>query len=208
MTAPYDATGHPLHPYAGHVPNVSFRSKPSRVPPAELRERLAAALAATPGTACVEVAVGEGRQVVLRWVDGPAAGTVADLVATVVNWEVRTVGAPPSKPGVPSVVLARAFSDAALAVAVVRYQASNVRPYASSSERAVATLGELLEVDDPAHCRYPVPAAMAEQLLAAPDPADLDVLAGPDASPADRLAAKLAALGYDRLWNVAWKAVG
>lgn len=186
------------------MPNVFFRSKPSRVPPAELRLRLEAAFAdALPG-AGIEVVEGVGDEVVLSWADGPAAATVADVVGTVVNWEVRTEAAPPSKAGVPSVVLARSFSSRALAVAVVRYQASNVRPYVSTSERAVAGLATLLEVDEPARCGYPVPDAMADLLLAAPDPDGLDALAGAEASPADRLAAKLTALGYDRLWAKAW----
>ena len=188
------------------MPNVFFRSKPTRVAPSELAERLGAALAER--FAGTGFDVGHGADDVrLRWEDGPAAGTVADVVGTVVNWEVRTPSAPPSKPGVPTVVLDRRFSPRALAVAVVRYQASNVRPYRSSSEQAVAGLVELLEVDDPATSGYPVPDAMADLLLAEPEPDDLHERTGPDASPADRLAAKLTAVGYDRLWSAAWSAV-
>jgi hypothetical protein len=98
---------------------------------------------------------GESGAVVVRWEDGPAAGTVADVVAGVVNWEVRTVGAPPAKQGAPAVLLGRTLTDRALAVAVVRFRASNVRPYDSTSEKAVAALTALLEVDDPGRSGYP-----------------------------------------------------
>ena len=104
-------------------------------------------------------------------------------------------------------MLDRSLSDRALAVAVVRYRASNVRPYHSGSEKAVAALTELLEVDDPGRSGYPVPDAMADLLLAAPEPDALDERAGPDPSRADRLAAKLELLGYDRLWHTAWSGV-
>ena len=189
------------------MPNVFFRSKPSRIPPEEVRERLAAALAEALVGVTIDVSVDDSGAVVARWDDGPAAGTVADVVAGVVNWEVRTTGAPAGKEGAPAVVLARALSDRALAVAVVRYRASSVRPYDSGSDKAVAALTELLEVDDPARSGYPVPDAMADLLLAAPDPEGLDDRARPDPSRADRLAAKLELLGYDRLWHTAWAGV-
>ena len=79
------------------MPNVFFRSKPSRIPPEEVRDRLAGALAEALSGVTVDVAVDEEGAVVARWDDGPAAGTVADVVAGVVNWEVRTPGAPPAK---------------------------------------------------------------------------------------------------------------
>lgn len=189
------------------MPNVFFRSKPDRIDPDELGTRLTAALAeAVPG-AVIDAVVGTGNEVVLRWHDGPAAATVADVVAGVVNWEVRTEGAPAAKEGAPAVVLSRALSDRAVAVAVVRFRASNVRPYDSTSPKAAAGLTALLEVDDPARSGYPVPDAMADLLLAAPEPADLDERCGPDPSRADRLAAKLEALGYDRLWHTAWSGI-
>lgn len=183
-----------------------LRSKPMRVPPEELAGRLVAALGAALPSPGPTVAAA-GADVVVSWEDGPAAGTVADVVATVVNWEVRTPAAPPPKRGVPSVVLDRRFSEQALAVAVVRYQASNVRPYDSANEAAVAGLVALLEVDDPTRSGYPVPDTMAALLLEAADPADLDQRCGTNASPADRLAVKLSALGYDRLWEIAWSQV-
>lgn len=184
-----------------------FRSRPTRIEPGLLRDRLAAELASTFPGAVIDSAVGTGDEVVLSWEDGPAAGTVADVVARLANWEVRSVSAPPVKAGAPAVLLARRFSPGALAVAVVRYQASNVRPYDSGKPGSVERLTALLEVDDPGRSGYPVPDAMAALLLAAPDPDGLTERVGQEATPADRLAAKLVALGWDRLWHEAWSAV-
>lgn len=175
--------------------------------PVIVATRLAEAVARGWSGAGIEVAA-SGPEVVLRWEDGPASGVVAAAVAEVVNWPVRGAAGPPGDAGAPAVVLDRRFSDEALAVAVVRYQASHVRPYHSGDEAAVHGLVELLEQDDPARSGYPVPDAMAELLLSAPDPPDLDDVTGPDPSPADRLASKLTALGYDRLWHIAWSGIG
>lgn len=179
-------------------PNVFFRQRPTKLTPAEAVERLADVLPAG-----VEAAV-EGDDVVLAWQDGPSSATVADRVAEIVNWEVRGRTQPPGRPG-PGVLVARRFSPAALAVAVVRFRGSSVRPYDSSDPAAVATLSGLLDIDDPARCGYPVVDAMAALLVESPDPPHLDV--PDDASPADRLARKLTALGYDALWNRAWSSV-
>ena len=189
------------------MPNVFFRTRPTRVEPGKLRDRLAAALASALPGATFDVDVGDGDEVVVRWLDGPAAATVADVVGGVVNWEVRGVGAPAGKPGAPAVLLGRRFSPLALAVAVVRFQASNVRPYDSTSPVAVERLTALLEVQDPARSGYPVPDAMAALLLAARDPDGLAERVGPEATPADLLATKLGVLGWDRLWHEAWSAV-
>lgn len=179
------------------APNVFFRARPTKLGAAEAAARVAELL---PDVA-VEVA---GDDVALSWEDGPAAASVAAAVATVVNWEVRTPSQPSERPG-PSVLVRRTFSPAALAVAVVRHQGSSVRPYDSSDPRAVASLSGLLEIDGPARSGYPVVDAMATLLLDAPDP---DGLAVPDgASPADRLSAKLQAVGYDALWARAWSSV-
>jgi hypothetical protein len=83
----------------------------------------------------------------------------------------------------------------------VRYAGSHPRPYGSDRPQAVADLGQLLDVDDPARSGYPVVDRMAELLLERRPPDT----AGPDASPADRLADALTALGYDALWAIAWK---
>lgn len=188
------------------MPNVFLRSKPTRIDPDDLAHRLLPALVEQHPRTSFEVQP-NGGEVAVGWEDGPAVATVAEVVAPLANWEVRTAAAPPARAGAPAVVVERRFSDRALAVAVIRYQASNVRPYDSAAERAVAALVSLLEVDEPARSGYPVPDAMAELLLAAPDPDDLDDRLAPDATRADRLALKLSALGYDRLWATAWSDV-
>ena len=90
-------------------------------------------------------------------------------------------------------------------MAVIRHQASHVRPFTSTDEGAVAGLSALLETDDPGLSGYPVVDAMATLLLEAPEPDGLVV--PEDATRADRMAAKLTALGYDALWAVAWKGI-
>ncbi len=179
--------------------SVFFRSRPTRVDPEDLRRRLLAALAERWPEAGADVRLDDGTPVV-AWHDGPAAAAVAEVVAGLVNWEVRGAGVPPERPGAPAVLLDRTLSDAALAVAVVRYAASNPRPYDSANPKAVETLGRLLEEDDPATSGYPVVDRMAELLLERGD----REAGGPEASRADHLAAALTALGYDTLWRVAW----
>ena len=179
---------------------VFFRSRPTRIDPEDLRRQLAAALADRWPGAPFEVRLDDGTPVV-AWHDGPAAGSVAEVVAGLVNWEVRGVAVPPERPGAPAVLLDRSLSDAALAVAVVRFAGSNVRPYDSANPKAVETLGRLLDEDEPATSGYPVVDRMAQLLLERGDPA----AGGPDASRADHLAAALTALGYDALWAIAWK---
>jgi hypothetical protein len=179
--------------------SVFFRPRPTRVEPEDLRRRLLAALAERWPDGGFEVRLDDGTPVV-AWHDGPAAGSVAGVVAGLVNWEVRGVAMAPERPGAPAVLLDRSLSDAALAVAVVRFAGSNVRPYDSANPKAVETLGRLLDEDDPATSGYPVVDRMAELLLERGDPA----AGGPDASRADHLAAALTALGYDAVWRVAW----
>lgn len=186
------------------APNVFFRSRPTRLEAGEAARRIEAALGAALPSTRFAVRPDEGAPVV-AWLDGPSSGRVADVIASIVNWEVRSRGLPAARPGDPAVVLDRSFSPAALAVAVIRHQASHVRPYASDDAGAVAGLSALLEVDDPGVSGYPVVDAMAALLLAAPDPEGLP--AADDATPAERMAAKLTALGYDALWAVAWKDV-
>jgi hypothetical protein len=186
------------------APNVFFRARPTKLPPDEARRRLDDALGAAFPAAGMAVRLEDGVPVV-AWEDGPAGMQVADVTGSVVNWEVRSLGLRPGRAGAPAVLLDRAFSAPALAVAVIRHQASHVRPFSSTDERAVADLSALLETDDPARSGYPVVDAMAALLLEAPEPDDLAVPEG--ATPADRMAAKLTALGYDALWAVAWKGI-
>jgi hypothetical protein len=180
--------------------SVFFRSRPTRVEPEDLRRRLQAALDERWPDASFEVGLDEGNPVI-AWHDGPAPSAVTEVVGGLVNWEVRGVRTAPERPGAPAVLLDRSLSDAALAVAVVRFAGSHPRPYDSSRPAAVEDLGGLLDVDDPARSGYPVVDRMAELLLER-RPSDV---ADPDASPADHLAAALTALGYDALWAVAWK---
>ena len=180
--------------------SVFFRSRPTRVEPEDLRRRLQAALDERWPEASFAVRL-EGRDPVVTWHDGSAPSAVTELVGGLVNWEVRGARTPPERPGAPAVLLDRSLSDAALAVAVVRFAGSHPRPYDSERPQAVEDLAQLLDVDDPARSGYPVVDRMAELLLEQRPPD----AAGPDASPADHLAAALTALGYDALWAVAWK---
>src|SRR5215210_5024517 len=110
--------------------------------PEDLRRRLAAALAARWPDGAFEVRLDDGTPVV-AWHDGPAPTSVTAVVAELVNWEVRGVAVPPERPGAPAVLLDRSLSDGALAVAVVRFAGSNVRPYDSEDPKAVETIGRL-----------------------------------------------------------------
>jgi hypothetical protein len=180
--------------------SVFFRSRPTRIDPDDLRRQLAAALAERWPDAAFAVRL-DGDTPVIAWHDGPAPTSVTEVVAGLVNWEVRGVRVPPERPGAPAVLLDRTLSDAALAVAVVRFAGSNPRPYDSANPKAVETLGHLLDEDDPATSGYPVVDRMAELLLERGH----REAAGPGASRADHLAAALTALGYDALWAIAWK---
>ena len=142
----------------------------------------------------------------VRWHDGPAEASVAEAVGELPGWRFAVALEGHGAAGVPGdddrrspIWLRRSFSDEALAVAVVRFQASAVRPYDSSREGSEARLRDLLDVDDPARSGYPITDAMAALLLADPPVDD-------DASPtrADAWSRRLTELGYDRLWNQAY----
>ena len=180
--------------------SVFFRSRPTRIGPEDLCRQLASALAERWPAAPFDVRLEDGTPGVC-WHDGPAPTAVTEVVAGLVNWGVRGVGVPPERAGAPAVLLDRRLSDAALAVAVVRFAGSNPRPYDSSTPKAVETLGRLLDEDDPSTSGYPVVDRMAELLLERGD----REAGGAGASRADHLAAALTALGYDALWAVAWK---
>lgn len=143
----------------------------------------------------------------VTWHDGPAEATVAGVVGELPGWrlvvalDATDAAAVAAEDRRQPLWLRRTFSDEALAVAVIRYQASSVRPYDSAREGAEAVLRDLLDVDDPARSGYPLTDAMADLLLADPPPAD-------DGSPtrADAWSRRLTDLGYDRLWNQAYAA--
>jgi hypothetical protein len=143
----------------------------------------------------------------VSWHEGPAEGTVAAVMGEVPGWacESTMLGPDPdAASGVRVVRFERSFSDAALALAVVRYQASGVRPYERARAGAVERLWAILEEDDPSSSGYPITDAIRDLLVAAPDPPD--VTAWSD-DPAERWAQKLAAIGYDHLWNQAYASV-
>ena len=142
----------------------------------------------------------------VRWHDGPAEASVAEAVGELPGWRFAVALAGPDGAGAPDgddrrspIWLRRTFSDEALAVAVVRFQASGVRPFDSTREGAEARLRDLLDVDDPATSGYPLTDTMAALLLADPPAPD-------DDSPtrADAWSRRLTELGYDRLWNRAY----
>jgi hypothetical protein len=175
---------------------------------AELRVRVLDALAtAFPATA-FDVAAADAPPC-LSWRDGPAEGSVAGvvgLVGDVPGWTVESsmLGPDPHGPrGVQVLRLVRSFSDAALALAVVRFHAAGVRPFERSRPGAVDTLWAILEEDDPATSGYPLTDRIRDLLMAAPEPAGMSW----SDDPAERWAQKLVAVGYDRLWSQAWSTV-
>lgn len=147
------------------------------------------------------------------WQDGPSVATMWSTVGAPGGWSVSlelsqiAPGAlvEPSRPGTEPgrraevVRVSRAFSTRALAIAVVRFRASNPRPFSSARERHVRTIEQLVEVDDPASTSYPVVTEIAETVVG-----ELEPSADPARVTADMLSAHLEALGYDRLWNRAW----
>jgi hypothetical protein len=169
----------------------------------ELRPRLVDALvAAFPAT---PFSFGD-TDAVVSWHEGPAEGSVAAVMGDVPGWacESTMLGPDPNAAsGVRVVRFERSFSDAALALAVVRYQASGVRPFERARPGAVERLWAILEEDDPSSSGYPITDAIRDLLVAAPDPAG--VAWSDDA--AERWAQKLAAIGYDALWNRAYASV-
>jgi len=139
------------------------------------------------------------------WTDGPGTATVTGSVGDLPGWTL-VEGAPASdlSTGGPVVHLDRTLSDAALAVCLVRFYASRGRHWRSSEGPTHQDAWRaLVGADDPARSGYPIPDAVARLLLGEPDPADLP--SGP--TRADVLSAKLAAIGYERLWAVAFAAV-
>lgn len=154
-----------------------------------------------------DVAIEVHEEPALSWHDGPSEASVAGVVGELPGWRLLVALSDPDSVAQAiedgdrrtPVWLRRSFSDEALAVAVVRYQASTVRPYDSARPGAEAKLRDLLDIDDPSSSGYPLTDAMATLLLAdAPDPDD------DQPTRADAWSRHLTALGYDRLWNQAY----
>jgi hypothetical protein len=167
---------------------------------ARLVDDVAAAFASTPFTLSPPDAPPS-----VSWTDGPAEGSVARVVGDVPGWRVESsmLGADGGGTrGVQVLRFARSLSDAALALAVVRYHAADVRPFARDRPGAVEKLWAILEEDDPVTSGYPLTDRIRDLLVAAPEPPG-------DAprDPAERWAWKLSATGYDRLWSQAWATV-
>jgi hypothetical protein len=173
----------------------------TRRPWAELRVELADALARELPGAPIEV----HDEPSIAWHDGPAEATVAAAVGVVPGWRLVMALSHPLDPDGghddrrSPIWLRRTFSDEALALAVVRYQASTVRPYDSERPGAELKLRDVLDVDDPASSGFALADAMAALLLAAPPDPDDD-----QPTRADAWSRRLTELGYDRLWNQAY----
>ena len=170
----------------------------------ELRARLAEALPTTFPSTAFDLA-DETAPPAVSWFEGPAEGTVAATVGDVPGWRVESVllGPDPDAPrALTPLRLVRSFSDRAWALAVVRFQACDVRPFDRARPGAAEKLWAILEEDDPTAARWPLVEAITDLLVAEPEPEGAD---GPPATAgADYWAWKLQAVGYDRLWSRAW----
>lgn len=151
-----------------------------------------------------------GEAVLVGWRDGPSRRAVEAVVTGCPGYVLASEPAPRlgRRKGT-RVALERTFSEAALAVAVVRFAAAHPRPYDGRVPDHRADLADLLEHDDPASSGYPVVDAVARLLLAEPDPPPADPPEDAEEAPpldedADRLSRRLRHAGYDRLWAIAW----
>jgi hypothetical protein len=141
----------------------------------------------------------------VSWTDGPAGETYADAVGDLPGWT-WMAGDPGGDVTVagPVLFVRRDLSELATAIAVVRFYGSQGRHWSSSEgARGRDAWRALTEIDDPARSGYPIPDTIAALLLAEPAPPGLPT--GPTRG--DALAAKLAAIGYEKLWAVAFAAV-
>lgn len=151
-------------------------------------------------------ASGDEEPACVSWTDGPSFSTVSAAIGSPPGWTVASwpdfLPPPEPAPGRPSplLLLRRRFGDDALAVAVVRFAASNVRPFDSTNAAHHAPMTAIVDVDDPANCGYPLVARVARMLLDESGPR----LPGSDVNPADRLSHALSEAGYETLWNRAW----
>ena len=171
----------------------------------ELRARLAAELPERLPDAAFTLAGPEDEPCV-AWFEGPAEGSVARAIGDVPGWRVESARLgpdPDAARGLTPLRLDRTFSDRSWALAVVRFQASGVRPFDRSTPGAADRLWAILEEDDPAARRWPLVDAITDLLVAEPEPDG----APATTDPADHWAWKLRAVGYDRLWARAWATV-
>ena len=155
-----------------------------------------------------DVVADDGRPIVVSWHGGPAPSAVFDAIGELPGWDVVAPppGVEPPEATATTLVLRRHLSERALAVGVVRFQASAGRPWSSLATRDHDRFAAILDADHPATERsgYPVVDAIVDLLLSEPAPPT-----APRELPteADALAWRLEAAGYDRLWAVAWSRV-
>lgn len=141
----------------------------------------------------------------VSWTDGPAGETFVDVVGELPGWTL-VAGDPGGDVAAagPTLFVRRDLSERAAAVAVVRFYAAHGRHWSAAEGPAGRDAWRaLVNIDDPATCGFPIPDMIAALLLDAPDPGGLP----PGAPPEEVLAAKLAAVGYEKLWAVAFAAV-
>ena len=144
----------------------------------------------------------------LAWHDGPAVATVQAAVGELPGWvwtRDRSYGPPGEAPPTKAATLEvrRSFSDGALAVALVRFYGAKGRHFTTADAAGADDFDALLDVDDPARSGYPIVDAVADLLLAAEE-----VELPPGAPRIDALSARLRAVGYEKLWAVAYRQVG
>lgn len=169
----------------------------------EVRGHLVDAGGRFPDTAFAVAALDEIPAV--SWTDGPAGETFVDVVGELPGWTL-VAGDPGGDVAMagPTLFVRRDLSERAAAVAVVRFYAAHGRHWSAAEGPAGREAWRaLVNVDDPARCGFPIPDMIAGLLLDAPDPGALPV----GASTEEVLAAKLAAVGYEKLWAVAFAAV-
>lgn len=184
-----------------------LRSRPEPPSWAEVREAIEEATERYPGVAFA--IAGPEQPPAVSWTDGPAGETFVDAVGDLPGWTLMA-GDPGGDVSVPSPVLfvRRDLSDAALAVAVVRFYGAQGRHWSSTEGTAGREAWRAVtQIDDPARSGYPIPDTMAALLLDSPDPDGLPAPAGDTMSRADAMAAKLAGVGYEKLWAIAFAAV-
>lgn len=141
----------------------------------------------------------------VSWTDGPAGETFVDVVGELPGWTL-VAGDPGGDVAAagPTLFVRRDLSERAAAVAVVRFYGAHGRHWsAAEGPSGRDAWRALVNIDDPATCGFPIPDMIAGLLLDAPDPGGLPV----DGPTEELLAAKLAAVGYEKLWAVAFAAV-
>lgn len=121
---------------------------------------------------------------VVAWVDGPSVETAAAALGDAPGWA--------------DIEWRRTFSDRALLLALLRFYGATSRHWRTTDEKGRARFMALLGADHPDRCPYPIVAAIAEAATALGLPAREEATS--DAEQVDALSARLAEIGYERLW--------